>query len=336
LPGSAVDDGSIHVDNYALDEDDPNYDSEDDNGATPVPKYSPLHRDNVAKSNTSLVAYKKRVESIASEYFVSGDMDDTACYIQDIDAPEFTYEFVKRLINMSCDQGDRERELVSQLLSTLYPDIFSSNAIGKGFERLFEIIDEIEKDAPAAKQIIATFLARAVVDEILPPSFLADAVVSTLGGEVVEQAKLMLSRDHGSAKLERSWGPGDGRPVEDIKVSIDQILQEYLLSSDVNEALRCFAELKVPLYFHEVVKRAVINAMDRTAEEQVTMSALLAALSRAELLSSQQAVKGFNRLYHMLPDLALDTPAAVQVLANFEARAKADGVLAATYSKQQE
>ena len=82
LPGSAVDDGSIHVDNYALDEDDPNYDSEDDNGTTPVPKYSPLHRDNVAKSNTSLVAYKKRVESIASEYFVSGDMDDTACYIQ--------------------------------------------------------------------------------------------------------------------------------------------------------------------------------------------------------------------------------------------------------------
>ena len=243
---------------------------------------------------------------------------------------------MKRLINMSCDQGDRERELVSQLLSALYPDIFSSNAIGKGFERLFEIIDEIEKDAPAAKQIIATFLARAVVDEILPPSFLADAVVSTLGGEVVEQAKLMLSRDHGSAKLERSWGPGDGRPVEDIKVSIDQILQEYLLSSDVNEALRCFAELKVPLYFHEVVKRAVINAMDRTAEEQVTMSALLAALSRAELLSSQQAVKGFNRLYHMLPDLALDTPAAVQVLANFEARAKADGVLATTYSKQQE
>lgn len=238
---------------------------------------------------------------------------------------------MKRLINMSCDKGDRERELVSQLLSALYPDIFSSNSIGKGFERLFEIVDEIEKDAPAARHIIATFLARAVVDEILPPSFLADAVVCTLGGDVVDQAKLMLSRDHGSAKLERSWGPGDGRPVEDMKVSIDQILQEYLLSKDVKEGVRCFGELKVPLYFHEILKRAVINAMDRTAEEQAAMSALLAELSRAELLSAQQSEKGFNRLYHMLPDLALDTPAAVQVLADFEARAKNDGVLAATY-----
>lgn len=82
LTGSAVDDGSNHIDSIALDEDDPNYDSEDDNGATAIPKYSPLHRDNVAKSNTSLVSYKKRVEAIIAEYFVSGDMDDTAWYIQ--------------------------------------------------------------------------------------------------------------------------------------------------------------------------------------------------------------------------------------------------------------
>jgi len=81
LPGSAVDDGSNHLDNIALDEDDPNYDSEDDNGATVIPKSSPLYRDNVAKSSTSLVAYKKRVEPIIAEYFVSGDMDDIAHYI---------------------------------------------------------------------------------------------------------------------------------------------------------------------------------------------------------------------------------------------------------------
>lgn len=233
---------------------------------------------------------------------------------------------------MSLDKDDRERELVSQLLSVLYPNIFSSNAIGKGFERLFEIADEIEKDAPAARAILATYLARAVVDEVLPPSFLADAVICTLGGDIVDQAKLMLSREHGSAKLERSWGPGDGRPVEDMKVSIDQILQEYLLSRDVSEALRCFRELKAPLYFHEILKRAVVNAMDHNAEEQAAMSALLAELAQVELLSAQQAEKGFNRLYRMLPDLALDTPSAVQVLAEFEARAKSNGVLPAAYA----
>ena len=67
---------------------------------------------------------------------------------------------------MSLDKGDRERELVSKLFSIGYPDFLSSSVIGKGFERLFEMIDEIEIDAPAAREKLAIFIARAVVDEV--------------------------------------------------------------------------------------------------------------------------------------------------------------------------
>jgi hypothetical protein len=80
LPGSNVDDGSNHIDNCALDEDDPNYDSEDDTGI-PIPKYSSLHRDDAPRSAISLSSFKKRAEVIITEYFVSGDIDDTAHYI---------------------------------------------------------------------------------------------------------------------------------------------------------------------------------------------------------------------------------------------------------------
>jgi programmed cell death protein 4 len=95
---------------------------------------------------------------------------------------------------MSFDRGDRERELVSRFLSIAYPEILSSNMIGKGFERLFEILDEVEKDAPASREMTSKFLARAVLDEVLSPSFLNDAVIMNLGGEVVDHAKRMLSR----------------------------------------------------------------------------------------------------------------------------------------------
>jgi hypothetical protein len=37
--------------------------------------------------------------------------------------------------------------------------------IGKGFERLFELADELEKDVPTARESITIFLARCVVDE---------------------------------------------------------------------------------------------------------------------------------------------------------------------------
>ena len=75
---------------------------------------------------------------------------------------------------------------------------------------MFEIVDEIEKDGPMARDMVATFVSRAVVDEVLPPSFLSDAVVCNLGGDVVEKAKRKLSRDHGGGLLSRSWGPGNG------------------------------------------------------------------------------------------------------------------------------
>jgi programmed cell death protein 4 len=179
---SGVDDGSTYEDPSSLDHRDPNYDSEEETGKEDVPKLSALVREDVGLSKMTLTAYKKLVEPIITEYFVSGEIDDVLTNIQEIDAPEYAYECVKRAVNMSFDKCDRERELVSQLLSIGYPDIFSSNMVGKGFERLFELVDEIEKDAPNARDLLAKFLSRAVVDEVLPPSFLSDAVICNLGG----------------------------------------------------------------------------------------------------------------------------------------------------------
>ena len=181
-PGNGTDDGSMYYDPASLDQGDPNYDSEEEVGTGFIP--DAFHnRESVAKSKMTLTTYKKTVEPIISEFFVSGEIEEMLQNINDIGAPEYAYECVKRSVNMSLDKTDRERELVSQLLSIGYPDTFSSNIVGKGFERLFEIIDEIEKDVLSARDMLAKFLARAVVDEVLPPSFLADAVVMNLGGK---------------------------------------------------------------------------------------------------------------------------------------------------------
>ncbi len=64
----------------------------------------------------------------------------------------------------------------------------------------------------------------------------------------------------------------------------------------------------MPYFYHEIVKRAVINSLDADPEQQSKMSSLLSLLHSKEVLSSQQATRGFNRLYTLLPDLVLDTP----------------------------
>lgn len=181
--GSVMDDGSTFRDPASLDHRDPNYDSEEENDRGFIPDaFHQSARDDVAKSKMTLTTFKRTIEPIIMEYFVSADVDDVIRTIQDIGAPEYSYECVKRSVNLSLDKTDRERELISRLFSVGYPDTFSSNMVGKGFERLFELVDEIEKDAPAARDMLAKFLARAVVDEVLPPSFLSDAVVCNLGG----------------------------------------------------------------------------------------------------------------------------------------------------------
>ena len=78
--------------------------------------------------------------------------------------------------------------------------------IGKGFERLFETIDDLAKDVPAARGMAAKFLARAVADELLPPAFLSDPIIQSLaGGSILDDARALLSLKHSAEKLEHCW-----------------------------------------------------------------------------------------------------------------------------------
>ena len=275
---NVVDDGSTYMDGAAFDTHDPNYDSEEESAREKQRHARSASRTALGQATMTLSQFKKAIEPCIKEFFVSGDTQEMLRSLAELDCPEYAYEFVKRAVSMSLDQNDRERELVSRMLSAAYPDLLSANCIGKGFERLLELSDELAKDAPAAKDMLATFLARAVIDEVIPPSFIADPVVVNLGGEVIDHAKVMLSRDHAGAKLERIWGPGDGRPVDQMKEAVDQLLLEYLTSGQVEEAARCVKQLNAPFFHHELVKRLLVVALERSEEDRLRMSVSLLLL----------------------------------------------------------
>ena len=175
--------------------------------------------------------------------------------------------------------------------------------------------------------MVASFLARAVVDEVLPPAFLSDQNNDRPGDPVVEKAVSLLSREHCTARLERVWGPGDGRPVEELKVEMDNLLKEYLLSRELDEAARCVKELEAPHFHHELVKRGVFAAMEADGKEAPgpegeanidAIAALFGFLVRNAIVSEYQVKKGISRLHARLPDLTLDVPAAPKLLEDFE------------------
>lgn len=180
-------------------------------------------------------------------------------------------------------------------------------------------------------------MARAVVDEVLPPAYLSEINNERPADEVVEKAVSLLSREHCNARLERVWGPGDGRPVEELKKDMDQLLQEYLLSRELDEAALCVKELGAPHFHHELVKRGVFAAMEldgvksSDAPEALSnldaMAALFGFLVRNAIVSEHQVTKGIDRLHKILPDIQLDVPLAPQLLDEFENLAYEQGCL---------
>ncbi len=163
-------------------------------------------------------------------------------------------------------------------------------------------------------------MARAIVDEVLPPAFLSEQNNNRPGDEVIEKAVTLLSREHCTARLERVWGPGDGRPVVELKQEMDQLLQEYLLSRELDEAALCVRELNVNHFHHELVKRGVVIAMEQPVNEEAldAMAALFTFLVKNAIVSEYQVIKGISRLYTLLPDLTLDVPTAATLLQQFE------------------
>ena len=174
----------------------------------------------------------------------------------------------------------------------------------------------------------ARFLARAVRDEILPPAYLADEFVCTLAGDIVEQAKVLLTVPHSAERLEHVWNVTGAATLPEIKDAIRAALLKYFSTDDADEAERTLRALGVPHFLHEVVYRAVTLAIDTwpAPARADAAIALFRRLHAADLLGTSQLQSGFRRALTSLPDLTLDAPHARVTLDHILAAATAAGI----------
>ncbi|RHY46576.1 hypothetical protein DYB38_005518 [Aphanomyces astaci] len=352
-----------------VEKEDPNFDSEEESDDVILVTSSPkarrlsttakkaLFQDNARAFGASPVPddIKAQIENIITEYFSSGDVDEVRIRLGELSIDtgtfpplssslpltrllnvdgQFNYELVKRAITMSMDKHEREREAVSRLLSELYLNGLTPVELAQGFRRVIVSADDLALDIPTAMHMLSIFAARAIVDEILPPRFLEDPLLAADGDDVVQEAIKKLSINHGTVRMEKGWGPGDGRPVEELKVAIDQLTKEYLLSGDLEEASACVRELNVPHFHHEVVKRGIINSFEEGKEYTNAIGSLLAYLVSQDIVSTAQLRKGVDKVALTLPDIQLDVPGAKGLLTALVTRAKSDGILPLDYHVQ--
>ncbi|GAB2213350.1 hypothetical protein Drorol1_Dr00021382 [Drosera rotundifolia] len=307
-----------------LDRNDPNYDS----GEEPYQLVGSTISD-------PLDDYKKAVVSIIEEYFNNGAAEVAVSDLEELGSSEYHPYFIKRLVSLAMDRHDKEKEMASVLLSALYADVISPAQISQGFILLLESVDDLSVDIPDAVNVLALFIARAVVDDILPPAFTKKVQKtlpdSSLGRQVIEVAeKSYLSAPHHAELVERKWGGTTLLTVEEAKKKISDLLREYVESGDTLEACRCIRELGVSFFHHEVVKRALVLAMEIQTAEPLILK-LLKEASDEGLISSSQMAKGFSRLEESLDDLSLDIPSAKSLFQTLVPKAVSEGWLDSSF-----
>ncbi|KAI3934158.1 hypothetical protein MKW92_043150 [Papaver armeniacum] len=158
--------------------------------------------------------------------------------------------FVKRLVSMAMDRHDKEKEVASVLLSALYADVISSVHISQGSVLLLEAADDLVLGILDAVDILALFVARAVVDDILPPAFLSRAKKvlpeSSKGVQVIQTADRATFQLLIMQNLWRNAGGGSTHvTVEEVKKTISVLLRDYVGSGDTAEVCRCIRDLGV-------------------------------------------------------------------------------------------
>ena len=72
-----------------------------------------------------LAQFKRRVEDILTEFFVSHDIDDTVASLRALHPPALRPEIAKRILLLSLDRSDTDRELASRLLSACYGEVLT-------------------------------------------------------------------------------------------------------------------------------------------------------------------------------------------------------------------
>ncbi|KAI7757416.1 hypothetical protein M8C21_016052 [Ambrosia artemisiifolia] len=313
--------------NHFIDANDPNYSSSEDIDTTALKDI-----------NKRFDEYKKKASIIVEEYFATDDAISTANELKDLEMPSYGYYFVKKLISMAMDRHDKEKEMAALLLSSIYGDVIDPRQVYMGFRKLVESADDLIVDIPDTVDVLALFIARAVVDDILPPAFLkkeADALPDGAKGiDVIKRAeKGYLSAPLHAEIIERRWGGSRNKTVEDVKAKIDNLLVEYAVSGDKKEAIRCINDLKVPFFHHQIVKRAIIMAMERKKAEGKLLD-LLKTASEECLINSSQISKGFTRIIDMIDDLSLDIPNAKELLQSLISKAASEGWLCASSLKE--
>ena len=300
--------------------------------------------------------FKRECESMMREYFTHGVVTDVLTSVLDLlDRAETPTPLghmrllnpsttrpavVKRAVVASLDRGPREREMAARFLQALaVHEVIGLAHREAGFDLILQDLDSLVIDVPRAPTELSHFISRAVIDGVVSRNFLDDSAdaqgVDDTSHQVAVTAQGALRQPGGESHIRTVWGGPEGTTADAARREMRDLLEEYISSSDVAEASRRLAELAVPFYHHEFVRRALTHAIESFAvnpQRPRAITRLLGYLNATGVVSGTQFAKGFARVATALNEITLDVPDAKERFEELVGFAKGEGLLPAALS----
>jgi len=301
------------------DKNDPNYDSEEEEGYVIEEVSTGPEEATVADA-----------PALLKEYFSSGEKADLAKSLTDTRTNATHNNFVKKALIAGIENGPYERELVSQLLLyVLEQKVVTREKIIEGCEDAIMALDDIVLDNPNATEILGKFLARAIVDEIVPPAFLHKFTKgkNRRVDDCISLSEALVTEKHRIDRLAHIWGPGDLSSVKRLKNEVNELINEFLVSGDQDEAESNVRKLNASSFHFQIVKAAIYLALQQTQAKRNELEQLLKHFHQIGLISSQAISQGFRVCYERINDIELDVPKAKQFIDEIANSARKQGWL---------
>jgi len=97
-----------------------------------------------------------------------------------------------------------------------------------------------------------------------------------------------------------------GLKEEELEEKTTELLEEYYVSADSEEALTCIKELNTPSFYPQFILLATQSSLEKKTEQRELLAKLLTSACKSNLFSTQVFLKGWEAIFGQLQDMTTD------------------------------
>eukprot|EP00915_Cephaloidophora_sp_WS-2016_P003502 GHVH01004718.1.p1 GENE.GHVH01004718.1~~GHVH01004718.1.p1 ORF type:complete len:464 (+),score=69.32 GHVH01004718.1:374-1765(+) len=218
---------------------------------------------------------------------------------------ELKHEVIRPLIVCAMTKSNHTREVVSQILSEctdVREAIFTTEDAVFAFCRIFLHLPDTKLDVPNVQNLLAKFLARAIVDEVVPPSYLQWTQRLHIGSEEGSQVLRLVedwidpeTRKNLGVKYENIWRGSD--PLSEVAMESRMVTRSVvneLYDNDEITLARAVSQIQNNALTPDLATVCVRVIIESILERGLEPRIVAIAVTLLQKLKNEHEIDGSN------------------------------------------